>query len=66
MNKYVLPGELFIGRLLGGHLLEVVDGLGLRGEVVTDLLVSVYQDEDPLLDDVGVQGVLLVVHEGLD
>lgn len=66
MRKYVLPCELFIRCLLGGYLLEVVDDLGLSGQVVSDLFVSVDQDEDPLLDDVGVESVLLVVHERLD
>jgi len=38
----------------------------LGGEIGSDLLVTVDEDEDPLLDDVGIEGVLLVVHEGVD
>lgn len=63
---YILSCELFIRRLFGCYFLKVVDDLGLGGEICSDLFVTVDEDEDPLLDDVGIEGVLLVVHEGVD
>lgn len=63
---YVLSCKLFIRRLFCCNFLKIVDDLRLGWEVGSDLLVTVYDDEDPLLDYVGIEGVLLVMHKGID
>lgn len=61
----MLSCDFVTGALLSSHFQQVLEGVLVIGHEIPEELVAIEQDDHPLLDDIGVQRVLLVVHEGL-
>jgi hypothetical protein len=62
---YIFTGDIFGGYFFGGYLHEEGEEGAIGLDVGSEILVAVDEDDDPLLDDVGVEGVFFVVDEAL-
>lgn len=63
---YVFTSDFLTGCLFGGYLNQMLDQLFIICHIFSEHLVSIDEDDDPLLDDVGIKRVLFIVKKCLE
>jgi hypothetical protein len=63
---YILPSNFLARALLGSQLEEILDDFFLGRDKISQVLVAVNKDHNPLLYYIGIERVLLIVLESID
>lgn len=64
--SYIFASDFLTWRLFGGDLHQMFGQLFIFCHIFSEYFVSIDEDNDPLLDDVGIKRVLLIVKKRLE
>jgi hypothetical protein len=63
LKTYIFLGDFVRRHLLRGQSIQIVKDFHLAHQVAPEMFVTVEQNDQPLLNDVRIRGVLLVILE---